>query len=77
MMLNWLKFALHNDLVSVCILDQLFYAGVTQNQIFFSLFQGLLNLSSCREKIQKKVDGAEEKLKTLQAEMTKPDYDKV
>nr|XP_053651367.1 valine--tRNA ligase-like isoform X2 [Cherax quadricarinatus] len=39
--------------------------------------QGLVNLSNCREKIQKKIEDAEDRLQTLQCEMAKSNYDKV
>lgn len=41
------------------------------------LLQGLVDISKCQEKIHQKIKSAEEKLKILLNEMTKPSYDKV
>lgn len=50
---------------------------INADTVAWMKLQGLVNLSKCQEKIQKKADDAEEKLKALQAEMAKPSYDKV
>ncbi|XP_066949546.1 valine--tRNA ligase isoform X1 [Macrobrachium rosenbergii] len=50
---------------------------VNADTVAWMKLQGLVNLSSCQDKIQKKIDNAEEKLQSLMAEMAKADYDKV
>ncbi|XP_037793804.1 valine--tRNA ligase-like isoform X1 [Penaeus monodon] len=50
---------------------------VTADTVAWMKLQGLVNLSKCQEKIQKRIQDAEEKLKALQVEMAKPGYEKV
>ncbi|XP_047482387.1 valine--tRNA ligase-like isoform X2 [Penaeus chinensis] len=50
---------------------------VTADTVAWMKLQGLVNLCKCQEKIQKRIEDAEEKLKALQVEMAKPGYEKV
>ncbi|XP_042860991.1 valine--tRNA ligase-like isoform X2 [Penaeus japonicus] len=50
---------------------------VTADTVAWMKLQGLVNLSKCQEKIQKRIQDADEKLKALQVEMAKPGYEKV
>ncbi|KAK7076413.1 hypothetical protein SK128_014974 [Halocaridina rubra] len=50
---------------------------INADTVAWMKLQGLINLGKCQEKIQKKADDAEEKLKALETEMFKPNYDKV
>ncbi|XP_027210399.2 valine--tRNA ligase isoform X1 [Penaeus vannamei] len=50
---------------------------VTADTVAWMKLQGLVNLGKCQEKIQKRIQDAEEKLKALQVEMAKPGYEKV
>lgn len=45
--------------------------------MLYSIFQGLVNLGKCKEKIQQKMKTADDKLKTLLNDMSKSSYDKV
>ncbi|XP_045607383.1 valine--tRNA ligase isoform X2 [Procambarus clarkii] len=50
---------------------------VNAETVAWMKLQGLVNLSNCQEKIQKRIEDAEDRLKTLQSEIAKPNYDKV
>ncbi|XP_050688997.1 valine--tRNA ligase-like isoform X2 [Eriocheir sinensis] len=50
---------------------------ITADTVAWMKLQGLVNISNCQEKIQQKIKSAEEKLKILQTEVAKPNYDKV
>ncbi|KAK3893142.1 hypothetical protein Pcinc_003015 [Petrolisthes cinctipes] len=50
---------------------------VTADTIAWMKLQGLVNLSNSQEKIKKRITDAEERLKALTTEMSKPDYEKV
>ena len=41
------------------------------------ILQGLVNIGKSQEKIQQRTKNAEDRLKTLLNEMSKPNYDKV
>ncbi|XP_071548301.1 valine--tRNA ligase isoform X1 [Panulirus ornatus] len=50
---------------------------VNADTVAWMKLQGLINLSKCKEKIQKRIEDAEDRLKSLQSEMTKANYNKV
>lgn len=50
---------------------------ITADTVDWMKLQDLVNISKCQDKIHHKVKSAEEKLKILQKEMTKSNYDKV
>lgn len=51
--------------------------SITADTVAWMKLQGLVNLGKCQEKIQQRMKNADEKLKTLLNEMSKPSYDKV
>ncbi|KAK8402179.1 hypothetical protein O3P69_001346 [Scylla paramamosain] len=50
---------------------------ISADTVAWMKLQGLVNLGKCKEKIQQKMKSADEKLKTLLNDMSKPSYDKV